>query len=181
MNNTLPLETRSLILRQFSPSDTPKVFAMSLESGMRQWIPDQVYDSEETASEVLDYLIGQYSSPDVPAQAPYVLGVCLKDSGELIGHVGLSPAEGQIEIGYATELKYQGKGYATEAVAAMSDLGLAAFNLPSILGIVASENAGSCKVLERAGFELAGESLRPMHGETRLVKTYQKLNKTVVR
>ncbi len=54
MHNIEPIYTTALILREFTKEDVPKVYAMSLESGMRDWIPDQVYRSEENASEVLD-------------------------------------------------------------------------------------------------------------------------------
>lgn len=175
MNDLISVGTGSLILRRFSPADAPKVFLMSREAGMIEWIPDQVYEDEAEAASVLDYLIKCYSDPGAPRKSPYVLGVCLKSTGELIGHAGLSPAGGQVEIGYAVESRHQGKGYATEAVAKMSDWGLEEFGLPSVLGIVASRNAGSCRVLEKAGFELTGESLRPMHGKTILVKAYQKI------
>lgn len=147
---------------------------MSREYGIRAWIPDQVYESEGTAADVLEDLIAQYEDPGTPALAPYVLGVCLKGSSELIGHVGLSPLGNQVEIGYAIEDKHQGRGVASEAVTAMSEWGIRRFRLPLILGIVASENIASCRVLENAGFVLADESMGWLHGKRRLVRTYHR-------
>jgi ribosomal-protein-alanine N-acetyltransferase len=171
---TQPIETASLILRRFVTQDAGKVFAMSRESGMRTWIPDQVYESEGAALDVLRYLIAKYKNPATPARAPYVLGVCLLSSSELIGHVGLSPLGHQVEIGYAIEDRHQGRGFASEAVAAMSEWGIRRFNLPQVLGIVASENIASCRVLENAGFVLADESMGRLHGRPGLVRTYHK-------
>ena len=151
-----------------------KVYAMSLEDGMRRWIPDQVYEDAAEAERVLRHLIAQYDSPDAPVGAPLVLGVCLRESGELIGHVGLSPARDGVEIGYAIEEAHQGNGFATEVVRAAADWGIRTFGLPFIDGIVASDNLASCKVLERAGFALVSEETRPLHSTTRLVKTYRR-------
>lgn len=165
-----------MLLRFFVPEDAPKAFAMSQEAGMRTWLPDQVYESEARALEVLRHLIEQCSDPGTPSRGPYVLGVCTHDSPELIGHVGLSPLGGDVEIGYAIEEGCQGHGFATEAVRTMSDWGLERFALPRVLGIVAADNPASCKVLEKAGFHFVEETLRTLHGRSRLVRTYQKVS-----
>lgn len=170
----LPIETTSLRLRHLTLKDTPKIFAMSQEDGMRAWIPDQVYADEGEAARVMKYLIAQYQRPDVPVKAPLVLGVCLRESDELIGHVGLSACPQGVEIGYAIEAAHQGQGHATAAVRAMVELGLRSFALPCVFGIVARDNAASCRVLEKAGFELVDEATRPLHGVARSVRTYRR-------
>jgi len=170
-----PIVSASLTLRAFVPGDAPKVYAMSLESGMREWLPDQVYESEQQALEVLEYLIDGYREPGVPHSAPFVLGVHLNGSQELIGHVGLSPLAGEVEVGYSIEDARQGRGYASEAVRVMSEWGLRQFGLPRILGVVATDNAASCRVLQNAGFVLLTELPGCLHGRAGLVRTYQKL------
>lgn len=167
-----PLTTASLTLRTFVPEDAAKVFAMSQEIGMRTWLSDQVYEDANTALEVLRYLIAKYRDPGTPALAPYVLGICR--SSELIGHVGLSPLGDQVEVGFAIEHRFQGRGFATEAIKAMTEWGLQNFGLSQVLGVVASDNIASRKALERAGFALIDESMRSLHGQTRLVRTYRK-------
>jgi ribosomal-protein-alanine N-acetyltransferase len=172
--DSVPIRSRTVTLRYFVPEDALKVFVMSQEPGMRTWLPDQVYESEVRALEVLRYLIEKYRDPGTPSLAPYVLGVCLSDSGELIGHVGLSPLNGQTEVGYAIEDRHQGKGFASQAVRAMSEWALTRCALPRVLGIVATDNAASCKVLQYAGFELIEESMGTLHGRSGLVRTYEK-------
>lgn len=169
-----PLTTPSLTLRIFVPEDAPKVFAMSQESGIRTWLSNQVYEDTQAALEVLRYLITQCRDPGTPALGPYVLGICLTGSSELIGHVGLSPLGDQVEVGCAIEHRFQGRGFATEAIKAMSEWGLQRFGLASVLGIVASENMASRRALERSGFAFIDESMRSLHGQTRLVRTYRK-------
>ncbi len=65
------------------------------------------------------------------------------------------------------------EGLASQAVRAMSEWALTRFGLPRILGVVATDNAASCKVLENAGFELIGESMGKLHGRCGLVRTYE--------
>lgn len=144
--------TPRLLLRPFSLADAPRLFAMSIEHGMRRWIPDQVYRDEAHASEVAAALRAFTAQPPDPRVRPYVLGVELRETGELVGHVGLSPAHGSVEIGYAIEDRMQGRGLATEAVAAMAQWGLTELGLPEVLGVVGADNAASCRVLEKAGF-----------------------------
>ncbi|MEO6772086.1 MAG: GNAT family N-acetyltransferase [Kofleriaceae bacterium] len=152
-------------------ADAPAIFAMSRQAGMREWLPDQVYADLDQAREIVCRLIGFYATPD-PRVTPVVLGVCAPD-GPLIGHVGLSRLGDAIEIGYAIDEAQRGRGFATAAVCAMTRWGLVAFALPSIDAIVAADNLGSCTVLERAGFVKIGEAHRPLHGVTRLVRTYR--------
>jgi [ribosomal protein S5]-alanine N-acetyltransferase len=165
------IETENLILRPFTLDDTGKVYLMSLEDGMKKWIPDQVYADENEAREVLEFLITCYNKPD-PKVKPFVLGIELRDSKELIGHVGLSPFEDSVEIGYAVENKHHGKGYATEAIKAMCQYALEKFNIDKIIGIVASENKGSVKALEKAEFSFIEEKERNAFGRLALCKTY---------
>lgn len=140
---------------------------------MKKWLPDQVYRDESHALEVLRFLICAYSHPGNPARGPFVLGVALGETGELIGHVGLSPLGGEVEVGYAIQESHQGKGYATEAVAAMTAWALATFALSRIVGVVSGENPASARVLAHAGFSLLKKSERTLHGKLGLVKTYQ--------
>jgi len=170
----LPIVTTSLTLRTFVPEDAPKVFAMSQENGIRTWLPDQVYEDAETALEVLRHLIAKCRDPGTPALGPYVLGIRLTSSSDLIGHVGLSPLNDQVEVGCGIEHRFQGRGFATEAIKAMSEWGMQSFGLAQVLGIVASENIASCTVLERAGFVFMEESTRSLHGRARLVRSYRK-------
>ncbi len=162
-------QARSVTLRLFTPEDARAVFVLSQQPGMREWLPDQVYADEAGALATMDALIASYAVAD-PRRAPLVLAVC---RSELVGHVGLSAARGAVEIGYAIDDAHRGKGLATDAVRAMADWGLRTFALPHIDGIVAADNVASCRVLERAGFDLVQETARPLHGKLRLVRGYR--------
>jgi RimJ/RimL family protein N-acetyltransferase len=152
------LSTQRVVLRPFVLADAAKLFAMSVEAGMRRWIPDQVYRDEQHAEQVARALIAFTDQPPDPRARAYVLGIEHTATRSLIGHVGLSPARGSVEIGYAVEQQRHGQGLATEAVSAMSAWGLE-LGLPEVLGIVAVDNAPSCRVLEKAGFVRTSESV----------------------
>jgi RimJ/RimL family protein N-acetyltransferase len=140
------IATARLWLRPFTPADVPKLFAMSQEAVIRRWIPDQVYRDEAHAAEVAAALAVVAD----PRRGAFVLGVELVETRELVGHVGLSPTRGSVEIGYAIEDAQQGRGFASEAVRAMTEWALR--DLPEVLGIVAPDNLASRRVLDKAGF-----------------------------
>jgi [ribosomal protein S5]-alanine N-acetyltransferase len=159
------IRTARLLLRPFTLADTAKIFVMSHEHGLRRWIPDQVYRNEQHAEHVLRALIAHTSNAPDPRVHPYVLGIEETATSILIGHVGLSPARGSVEIGYAIEERLHGQGFATEAVREMSSWALTTLALPEVLGIVGADNVGSCRVLEKAGFVLDGSA-----GATRIYR-----------
>lgn len=165
------IKTENLILRSFTLDDTEKVYRMSLEDAMIKWIPDQVYADENETREVLGFLISCYTEPD-PKLKPFVLGIELKETGELIGHAGLSPVDGGVEIGYAVEENHQGKGYGSEAVAALTEYGLASLKLTNILGVVDSNNHSSVRVLEKTGYKFLREEIRKAFGRMALCRIY---------
>ncbi len=154
------IATSRLLLRPFSLADVPKLFALSREDGLGRWIPDQVYRDHAHAEQVARALMTHTANAPDPRAHPYVLGIEHVATSSLIGHVGLSPARGSVEIGYAIEERLQGMGLATEAVTAASGWALTELALPEVLGVVAADNAASCRVLEKAGFVRSGEEIR---------------------
>jgi len=146
------LATARLRLRPFTAADVPAVFAMSREAGLRRWLPDQVYRDEAEAADVLAALAAHTAQPPAPHLRPFVLGVEHAATAALIGHVGLSPARGSVEIGYAIGDAWQGQGFAREAVDAMAAWALDPLGLPEVLGIVAADNLASIAVLAKGGF-----------------------------
>lgn len=150
--DNLPIQTASLLLRPFVPADARDTFVLSNEEAFRAWLPSQVYGNEPEALAVLEFLIGQYASPADPRLGPFVLAVEQAADQALIGHVGFSPFEGEVEIGFAIAQRCQGQGLAREAAVAASRWALGTFGLERILGITAAANLASRRVLARAGF-----------------------------
>lgn len=73
------------------------------------------------------------------------------------------PQDGSVEIGYSVLHQFQGRGYATEMVRALTGW---AFAQPSVARIVAEtteDNIPSMRLLHRLGFAEAGPAVEPGH------------------
>ena len=149
-------ETDRVMLREFCKNDLNEIFIMSHEEDYRKFLPDQYYPEIETAEKTLDFLISQYSETNKLANA-FVLGIQEVSTGLLIGHVGLSPINSGIEVGYAVRDSHKNQAYATESVSLMLDIAFNDFMIQEVYGVVEQENKASVAVLEKCGFHLHGE------------------------
>lgn len=168
------ITTDRLIIRDLSLDDVRDFYKFSREKSMKDWIPDQVYENMEEAKEVVGFLMSKYTDDLTNVSYPFVMAVQLKDTNELIGHVGLSEIPEGIEVGYAIGESYQKKGYATEAVGVFTDWAKRKLNLTTIYAIVKSKNIGSCKTLEKTGFQFLKEEDRESFGVVYHQKVYIK-------
>ncbi len=82
------------------------------------------------------------------------LAVVEQESGDLVGGVGLD--FDSCEVGYWFGKAYWGQGYATEAVEALTDMGLGQAALPKLWAGVMPGNDASCRVLEKIGYRNHG-------------------------
>lgn len=167
-----PLETPSLLIRRFTAQDAATMLVLSQEEPSRTWLPSQVYRDDAHARSAIEYLIEQSSAPANPRHGPYVLAIEHRSDGVLIGHVGFSPLDDEVEIGFAIAQAYQGKGLATEALVTASRWALEAFELERILGITATANLGSKAVLVRAGFAHQRDEMMNFQGTEQRVSVY---------
>ena len=85
-------------------------------------------------------------------------GIFLKATEELVGRVqlsGIAPAPFESAyLGYSVSERHNGRGYATEAVAAMLAVAWADPVVEAVLASTAPSNLASQRVLEKAGFQL---------------------------
>jgi RimJ/RimL family protein N-acetyltransferase len=153
VGENMSIETKNLVIRPFNLLDTEKVYQMSQEASMKAFLPDQVYESLEQTKGVIEFLMSKYGHQSIVDQLPYVLGIELKATNELIGHLGLSRIDKGIEIGYAIGKKYQGHNYATEAVKAMTKLALSNSLVNEIWAVIDVKNKASIRVLEKSDYE----------------------------
>ena len=160
--------TPRLMLRPFAMEDAPAVMRLSREETLRHRMPDQVYETQEDARKMVSFLAGNVQTDGFP----FVLAVALKETGELIGHIGLSPLNEGIEIGYAIAMAHQGRGYATEAVTAFSPWALQRLSMEGILAVVEADNFGSRRVVEKAGYVFLEERTIKAFGRTALCRYY---------
>ena len=111
--------------------------------------------------------------PAIRAWAPYVLAVDDGRSDELLGHVGFSPLQGEVEVSFAIAESARKRGYAVEALLHGCGWIAGAFGLPSIVAVTAAGNAASRRTLERAGFAHERDEPMRFQGEEALVSRYR--------
>jgi len=142
------------------------------EPTTRRWLPSHVYADMNEATSRMRYLISCYSSPGDPRLGPYVLGVEHLTSGALLGHVGFSPLDNEVEVSYAIAEGSRGRGYGSEALLYACQWAAENFNLSSVLAITESENMPSRRTLERAAFVHAEDTVMPFQGSQHTVSRY---------
>lgn len=77
------------------------------------------------------------------------------ESGKAIGSIGIKITNHQAriaEVGYLLKTKAHGKGFASEALLLVKHHAFATLHLNKLVATCSSENIGSYKVLEKAGF-----------------------------
>ena len=171
-HNELPIETRSLLLRPFVLQDAASTLVLSHEETYRAWLPSQVYRDHAHALSALAFLIEQYSAPGHPRHGPYVLAIEHRAAGELIGHVGFSPLNDEVEIGFSIAQNHHRQGLATEAIVAASRWAFQAFDLDRILAITSVANIASKHAVLRAGFAYEGDRAMQFQGAEQDVSAY---------
>ena len=142
------------------------------EPSTRRWLPSHVYADLEVATARMRYLISCYSSPGDPRQGPYVLAVEHIASAELLGHVGFSPFDSDVEVSYAIAEGARKSGYGAEALLAACRWAAEVFDLHSILALTESENTPSRRTLDRAAFVHDEDTRMTFQGSEELVSRY---------
>ena len=91
----------------------------------------------------------------------FAYAITLVETGEFIGSITLHDHKygSGYEIGYWLGEPYWGKGYATEATAALIDLSFRELSLEQIYISAQSRNEGSKRVIEKCGFRHTGSAV----------------------
>lgn len=179
----LPIRTRSLCLRHFVPEDAARMLELNAEPSTRLWLPSHVYASLEAADEALEYLIACCAAPGDPRRGPYVLAVELDPAGDhpappgmeaLIGHVGFSPLDDEVEVSYAIAESMRGRGLGAQALEAACNWVCRRYALPGVVALTAAANAASRSLLVRTGFMHLEDEQRLFQGTPQEVSWYRR-------
>jgi RimJ/RimL family protein N-acetyltransferase len=154
------LELGPVALRRWRADDAPALLTAVLDSGeqLRPWLPfAEGYDATAAAT-FLDGAIGAWED-----RTEFLYALVDRDD-ELLGSVGLHARRGlgRLEIGYWLCRDAVGRGYATNAVAAVTDAAFALEDVEVVEIHVDRANARSRAVPERLGFVLREEQLVPV-------------------
>lgn len=143
-------ESRRLIARRFGPRDLAAFVAMRADPEVARYQSWSSYSTEE-GREFLEILAGR--TPGDPGWYQFALEA--RDGGAFVGDCGLRILETDArlaQIGYTIAGPQWNKGYATEAVIALTAYAFANFPLHRITASVDPRNAASCRVAEKAGY-----------------------------
>jgi len=148
-----PLLTERLRLRRSLPEDADAISAYRSDPEVNR---TQGWERTDPGSVRADI-------EEMAARAPGELGgwvqfsVEERDGDRLIGDVGISPADGEagvIKVGYTMSPAFQGRGYATEAVAALVAYAFEALGADVARAYADADNAPSIRVAEKVGMRL---------------------------
>lgn len=114
MENTPPLTTPRLLLRRFTPDDTPAMWELLQDEEVNTFLP---WFPVKTLEEARQHLQERYLSQYSRAQS-YHYAVCLRETGQLIGYANVSDTEAR-DLGYGFRKEFWHQGFATEAARAV--------------------------------------------------------------
>ncbi|MGH8019207.1 MAG: GNAT family N-acetyltransferase [Opitutaceae bacterium] len=146
--------TARLVLRAFSEHDAGDVQRLAGDRRV----------ADTTAAVPHPYPDGAAVAWIVTHEAAWNLGrgvtlaVTLRDTGELVGAIGLAivPEHRSAELGYWLGFPHWRRGYATEAARALIDHGFEQLDLHRIQAHHLARNFASGRVLEKAGMQHEG-------------------------
>ena len=166
------IESDRLRITKMNQSMYYDVYRNSLDEDNRKFVPDEVFESLEAASEVVDFIIESYDSEE----GPFIYAIIRKEDNANIGYVQLVKIEEGWEIGYHIAKIFTGHGYATEAVELFLEHLRKSSELKEIYGVALASNKASRRVLEKSGFTLIFEGNGIYQGRKRkIIKTIKSL------
>ena len=166
------ISNNNLIIIKMDLSMSFDVYKNSQDEDNKKFVPDEVFESEEEAREVIKSIIKSYDSKE----CPFRYAVIRKSDNANIGYIQLVQIEEGWEIGYHIAKVYTGNGYATEAVNLYVEYLKKNTDIKEIYGVALADNLASRRVLEKCGFNLYFEGTGMYKGQKRtIIKTIKKL------
>ena len=146
------------------------VWQNSLDEDNRRFVPDEVFETLEEASFVIDSLIKSYENDN----GPFVYAIIRNEDQKNLGYVQLIKLDEEWEIGYHIAKKFTGNGYATNAVKLFLEYLTENRIVKDILGIALKDNKASIKVLQKCDFSLIYDGVGLYQGKKRKIVRYIK-------
>ncbi|CZP45226.1 spermidine N1-acetyltransferase [Legionella pneumophila] len=150
------LETRRLFLRTFQEKDVESLIAINQDPKVMQFFP-AIPTREETIA-FIDKIISHQEEKNFSLYATEI-----KNTGEMIGFVGLFTATFQahftpaVEIGWRLSSKHWNQGYATEAAKAVLDYAFRKIDLDEVVSFTSALNKPSIRVMQKIGLHTNSE------------------------
>ncbi len=147
---TYPIRTSRLALRPFTRDDLDAVHAYASDPDVVRYLHWEAVRDREAAERALAAKIGHGAL----TEAGQSLILAVEHGDAVVGEVVLKWLDRQHrqgEVGFVINPVHQGRGYATEAAAAMLGLAFDGLGLHRVIGRCDARNTGSARVMERLG------------------------------
>ncbi|MBT9291040.1 GNAT family N-acetyltransferase [Prosthecodimorpha staleyi] len=153
---SLIVETARLVLRQPTRDDAERLAELANDIAIAENLSSMPHPYS-----VADALAFIDNTDVSPLRVNF--GIYAKDdAGRFIGTASLMPRDGErFVVGYWIGRPHWGLGYATEATQAMVDLAFDRLDAPSVSASCRVTNGASRRVLEKSGFQYAGQGMGP--------------------
>ncbi len=146
------IETDRLIMRILTGDDIPFIFQIFSLEETNRYVSNPPVKNMNEAREI-------YEKYCKPKPHLFRIGMVLKESGNLIGTLGLYSIDMEkrsATLGFDLLPDYWGHGYMTEACFALLDYAFEEMELNRIQASAEPENIRSVRVMERLGFTREG-------------------------
>ena len=147
------VQTERLVLRHFTLDDAEFILALLNEPGWKRYIGDRGINSLNDARTYIEAVSASYSQHGFGLYA-----VELRDDRSLVGMCGLIKRDtlDDVDVGFALLSRFEGRGFAQEAVNATLEYARDRLGLSRVIAITTEDNIRSTRVLERAGMSYEG-------------------------
>lgn len=150
------METQRLILRPFEDRDIAPFSAYRSDPEVARY---QGWEAPFSMQQAEQFVAAEKTKQHLQPGQWVQLAVEIKSTGEMIGDCAFYCLENdlqQAEIGFTLARPFQGKGYATEAIACLLDYLFGNLELHRVRANCDPENTASARLLERVGMRHEG-------------------------
>lgn len=153
------ITTKSLLLRPIKIEDASLMFAaISQDPEVARYMSWRLTGNFEDTLSFVKLAVNWWAKPETAND--FVFAIFLANSQEFIGSCSTGPHSPSEKfhwgIGYNIARRFWGKGYGTEAVAAITQYTLARPEVYRASAVVDLENVASARILEKCGFAREG-------------------------
>jgi len=146
------LATERLLLRDLQAEDEPAMALLRLDPLVTRYID---YIASDTAEEVRAWLFATMEQNARLPRESWNLAIVRRADGAVLGWIGIGqssqPERGELDFGYALLPRYQGQGYAAEALRSLMAWCFEHLGIQRIYGECDARNLASARVMEKAG------------------------------
>ena len=145
------LETGRLILRNVEAQDGTVMFDYRNHPSCAQYQRGQ-----QRARNQIDQVLVWHRQDRLSTESDCLMALTLRETGEMVGEIVVMPTQGTFSLGYTIHYRHQRKGYAFEALSALTEHLHRHWPHWEQICFVHPENLASMGLLQKLGYEDVG-------------------------